>query len=153
VGVDQRPGGIRRAGRADDERRLVVVGPAVEREDPVALDGARRRRAGAQQRLQALVEIGAGRQGVEQPPGAVVLGLDPRDGVGPRPVLEAAERVGDPDAVQDVDLVAPRGRGWRRDEDLEAAVVGGRSAVVRSRRLSRARRSAWCRGSPSCAGR
>jgi hypothetical protein len=109
--VDDGAGQAGPVGRAHHQHRLVVVAPPVEREDPVARHRAAHRRSGAQQRAQAAVESGPTRTVVQEGPGVGVLRLHPGLGLGVLAVLEPAERVRDPGAVQLLhDLAAPGGR-------------------------------------------
>jgi hypothetical protein len=79
------------------------------------------------------VELLAAGERVEDGAGGLVLRRDPGRGLGRRTVLEPAVRVGDLDAVQDVDDVVPARR--RRGRDVQrralAAPAVGLAAVVR----------------------
>ena len=109
--IDHRAGQAGPVGRAHHQHRLVVVAPAIEGEDPVTGHRAAHRRPGPQQRAQPTVEPGPTRTVVQVGPGVGVLRLDPGLGLGIVTVLEPAERVRDPGAVQLLDdLAAPGGR-------------------------------------------
>ncbi len=117
--IDDGAGQARPAGRAHHQHRLVVMAPPVEREHPVAGYRAAHRGPGAQQRAQAPVQPGPSRPVVQVGPGVRVLRLDPGLGLGILAVLEPAERVRDPGAVQLLDdLAAPCGR--RRSQRVRA---------------------------------
>ena len=118
--------------RAHDQRGLVLVALALEREDPISDDVRRADHADLEELVEAGVQRRPGRYGVEHRPGALVLGRAPARDLLRVSVLEPPVGVVHLGAVQHLDHVSRR-RGRRRGN-------------------ANGRRSASCRGWPSCAG-
>ncbi len=99
----------------DHQHRLLVAGPAVDREQPPAPDRRRPGPARGVEGAEPLDQAGPVGPGVDHRPGAGVVRRHPGPGVGGVAVLQPAVGVGHLHAVVHVDdVVAARGRSGRR---------------------------------------
>ena len=106
-------------GRAAGEQELLGAGRSLQAEEVLASHLGGEHDGELHQRDETLVPPRAVGAGVEHGPGVGVLAGDPVADVGVVTVLEPAVRVGDLDAVDDVDdLLTP---GGRRRHDVERA--------------------------------
>jgi hypothetical protein len=94
---------------------LVVLTPAIEREDAFADDARRPGGSGAEKIREPGMPRRAAWLGVEDRPRPVVLGIGPGADLFAVAVLEPPVRVDDLDTVDDVDDVVGAGRRSRRD--------------------------------------